>query len=125
MGQETMGQVRELVMKEKKPAVVYLFTPSCGYCKAMDKSVFSDRDIRRELAAGTVFVRINGETAAGAARENKIIGYPTTILLDDSGNKIIQIPGYIGKKDFKAVLSYLTGRHYRKMSLMEYLKKKG
>jgi thioredoxin-related protein len=124
-GQETMGQVRELVVREKKPALVYFFTPSCGYCQAMDRGVLADSDIRRELTSGVVFVRINGETAARAARESKIIGYPTTVLLDDRGKKIIQIPGYIGKKDFKTILSYLSGRHYKKMSLMEYLQKKG
>lgn len=124
-GQETLGEARKLAAKEKKPALVYFFTPSCGYCQAMDKSVLADRDIRRELASGVVFVRINGETAAKDARESRIIGYPTTVLLDDRGKKIMQIPGYIGKKDFKAVLSYLSGRHYRKMSLLEYLQKQG
>lgn len=124
-GQETMGQVRELALKEKKPALVYFFTPSCGYCQAMDRGVLADRDIRRELASGVVFVRINGETAARAVKENRIMGYPTTVLLDERGKKIVQIPGYIGKKDFQTVLSYLTGRYYRKMSLMEYLQKKG
>jgi len=120
-----MEQVRELAVKQKKPAIVYFFTTSCGYCRAMDRNVLAAREIRRELGSSVLFFRIDGETAARAVRENNIMGYPTTVLLDDRGKKIVQIPGYIGKEDFKTVLSYLGGRHYRNMSLMEYLRKKG
>ncbi|MBP7527934.1 MAG: hypothetical protein KA801_08415 [Syntrophorhabdaceae bacterium] len=65
------------------------------------------------------------DTAPHIARENNLTGYPTTILLDEAGKKLIQIPGFIGKKDFKTVLAYLTGKHYKKMPLIDYLKKEG
>ena len=120
--QETMKQISELAAKEKKPAVVYLFTKSCGYCAAMDRDVLGAKDIREQMGKSVVFVRVDGEKTPRIARENNLIGYPTTILLDETGKKLIQIPGYIGKKDFKTVLSYLGGRHYKKMTFGQYLR---
>lgn len=120
--QETMTQIRELTIREKKPAVVYLFTRSCGYCAAMDRDVLGAKEVREELGKSVLFVRVDGEKTPRIARENNLLGYPTTILLDETGKKLTQIPGYIGKKDFKTVLSYLGGRHYKKMTFGQYLR---
>jgi len=120
--QETMKQISELAVKEKKPAIVYLFTKSCGYCAAMDRDVLGAKEVRQELGKSVVFVRVDGQKTPRIARENNLMGYPTTILLDETGKKLIQIPGYIGKKDFKTILSYLGGRHYKKMTFGQYIR---
>jgi thioredoxin-related protein len=91
----------------------------------MDRDVLETKEIGEQLGRGVAYFRVNGETAPHIARENNLMGYPTTILLDETGKKLIQIPGFIGKKDFKTILAYLTGKHYKKMPLIDYLKKEG
>ncbi len=118
-----LEDIKRQAIKEKRPAMVYLFKKYCEYCDAMDRDVLNTKEIRSEIKRSAVFARINADKDPAAAREAGIMGYPTTLLFDESGKRIIQIPGYISRGDFKKVLRYLGGRYYKKMSLKEYLDK--
>lgn len=89
----------------------------------MDRDVLGTKEMQQELGRSVAYFRVNADTTPRIARENDVMSYPTTILLDETGKKLIQIPGFTGKKDFKTVLAYLTGKHYKSMSLAEYLRK--
>ncbi|MBA4417468.1 MAG: hypothetical protein C0392_06120 [Syntrophus sp. (in: bacteria)] len=110
---------------ENKPIVLYFYSNYCGYCDAMDKEVLADKDIVRTLKNDLVFLRINVDKKADLASKFNVRGYPTTSLLEPSGKGIVQIPGYIDKKNYSLVLAYLKGNHYKAMRFGEYIKKTG
>jgi thioredoxin-related protein len=106
---------------EDKPIVIYFFSKYCGYCEAMDKKVLFDKEIKKILDEETVYLRVDVDKEKQTAKLYNVRGYPTTSLLDPTGNRIISISGYVPKKDFKKILDFLKGRHYKKMSLHEFL----
>lgn len=109
--------------KEDKPLILYFFTNYCPYCLAMDQDVLADRDIRTFLKNKAVYLRINADKRNDLTKFYSVRGYPTTSFLEPSGHRIIQIPGYIEKQDFRKVLAYATGKHYKTIGLMDFLKK--
>jgi thioredoxin-related protein len=88
----------------------------------MDRDVLNDKEINPVLKKDTVYMRINVSKKKDLASLYAVRGYPTTVLLEPSGKRIAQIPGYINKKEFKKILSFLKEKHYKTMTLQEHLK---
>jgi thioredoxin 1 len=106
---------------EDKPVVIYFYSKYCRYCDAMDRNVLFDKEIKKTLGEETVYLRVDVDKAQQTARLYNVRGYPTVYLLDPAGNGIASIPGYIPKNDFKKILAFLKGRHYKKMSLRAFM----
>jgi thioredoxin-related protein len=109
--------------KEDKPVVLYFFTAYCSYCRAMDKEVLADKEVSATLKKNAVYLRIDVEKRDDLARFYGVRGYPTTTFLEPNGQRIAQIPGYIERDDFKRVLAFVKGKHYKTMNLKEFLRK--
>ncbi|MCX5805326.1 MAG: thioredoxin family protein [Proteobacteria bacterium] len=106
---------------EDKPVVIYFYSKYCRYCDAMDRDVLFDKEIKKALSEETVYLRVDVDKAQQMTRLYNVRGYPTTYLLDPAGNGIASIPGYKPKNDFKKILAFLKGRHYKKMSLRTFM----
>lgn len=89
----------------------------------MDRDVLNDKEINPILKKDVVYVRIDVDKKTELASLYAIRGYPTIALLEPSGKRIAQVPGYIPKKDFNKILSFLKGKHYKTMTLREFLKR--
>ncbi len=105
---------------EDKPLLIYFFSRYCVYCSAMDKDVLSDKEISGPLTTDVVYLRVDVDKKTDIARHYNVRGYPTTWLVEPSGKRIAGIPGYIPKNDFKKVLAFLKGKHYKKMSIWDF-----
>ena len=106
---------------QNKEVVMYFFSQYCPYCDAMDQNVLADSDVSASLKKDLVYIRADVDKRPELARKYQIRGYPTTILAESNGKIIANIPGYIPKKDFLKILSYLKGKRYRTMSLRDFL----
>jgi thioredoxin-related protein len=87
----------------------------------MDHDVFGDKGIGDTLKKDVVYLRIDVDKSPGAARTCGVWAYPTTLLLESTGKRITQIPGYVSKSDFRKILSYLKGKRYKTMGLGDFL----
>jgi len=105
---------------EDKPVVLYFYSKYCRYCDAMDKDVLFDTEIKKTLNEEVVYLRVDVDTAKQTARLYNVRGYPTTCLFNPAGKGIVSIPGYIPKNDFKKILDYLAGKHYKKMGIRDF-----
>jgi thioredoxin-related protein len=106
---------------EDKPVVIYFYSKYCRYCDAMDRDVLFDKEIKKTLSDETVYLRVDVDKEQQITALYNVRGYPTTYLLDPAGNRIVSIPGYRSKNDFKKFLAFLKGRHYKKMSLRTFM----
>lgn len=87
----------EIARAEDKLVVVDVYTDWCGWCKKMDKTIYADPAIVA-LSREQVFVKMNAEDGGQGqhfARQMRVKGYPTTIILDGQGNVLNIAQGYI------------------------------
>jgi len=86
---------------DNKVIVVDVYADWCGWCKRMDKLVYSDPKVAA-LGSEAVFLKLNAEDRGEGqqfARQNGVRGFPTTIILDSKGSVINKVTGYIGSPD--------------------------
>jgi thioredoxin-related protein len=88
----------------------------------MDKEVLAEKDINAILKKSVIYQRIDIEKREELARFYGVRGYPTTAFLEPNGQRIMQIPGYIEKNDFKKLLAFVRGKHYKTMNFKEFLR---
>ena len=77
--------------------VVDVYTDWCGWCKRMDRDIYSDPQVAA-LGREAVFLKLNAEDQSEGqrfAREHGVRGFPTTIILDSRGNALQKEAGYI------------------------------
>lgn len=80
-----------------KPIVVDVYTSWCGYCKKMDREVFSSPVVAPYLAENFVCVRINAEDGGEGqafAQKQGITAFPTSVFLDSQGRILSQLVGF-------------------------------
>ena len=77
--------------------VVDVYTDWCGWCKRMDKDIYSDPQVAA-LGREAVFLKLNAEDQREGqrfAREHGVRGYPTTIIMDSRGRALQKEAGYM------------------------------
>ena len=125
-----------LAKKSQKPMIVDFYTDWCHWCKVMDEKTFSQQDVKAKLEKNFVTVRINAEDPKATAtykghtfnnieltRAFGVTGYPTLAFLEEDGDIITTIPGYIPAEQFIHILAYIEQKRYeQKMPFEEFLK---
>ena len=83
---------------------VDVYTDWCGYCKMMDRDVFSDQEVGDYFNARFINVKLDAETSFGEvwAANYEVTGYPTYIFLNNEEEYIGEIGGYNEKAEFMA-----------------------
>ena len=116
---EGLRQSKEL----GRPVLIDVYTDWCGWCKRMDRDVYSRADVRRYLADSFVIVRLDGEgdeparyegrtfTSRTLAARFRVSGYPTTVFLKPGGDHIVNVPGYVPGDRFLLLLRYVGDGH--------------
>lgn len=122
----TFSKGLALAKETGKPMVLYFYTTWCGYCRAMDKMVFSDSEVAEELREKFVYVRIDTESSEEIRFKNHnlrpmefgmmmgVQGFPTTVYLDKDLAVITKIPGFMNRDVFLNLLSYISAKCYTK-----------
>src|SRR5258706_6332882 len=88
----------ETAKKEKKLVMVDVYTDWCGWCKRLDKEVYSDKTVTEKLNKSFVALKINPEKSQKNAKLSKQFGtkgFPHIVFLDTTGKKIHEIGGYV------------------------------
>lgn len=105
--------------KSQRPVLVDVYTDWCGWCKRMDRDVYSRPEIRDYLSSRFVTIRLNAESNDAARYEGRawtsrslasrfqVSGYPTTIFLRANGEHLANLPGYIEADRFLTLLRYV------------------
>jgi thioredoxin-related protein len=131
----TFDKGLELAQKEKKLFVVDFYTDWCHWCKVMDKDTYGNKEVIAFARQNAILAKVNAETdekfkfkgASYSGRELSMMfgvrGFPTTSFLNDKGELITSISGYIQADRFNLILKFLAGNWYEKMKFEEFAKK--
>jgi len=82
-----------LASQTGKPVLVDFTASWCGWCKKLDQDVFSNKDMI-SLSQQFVCIRVDGDERPDLASRYRVDGYPTTLMLDTSGQELGRIVGY-------------------------------
>lgn len=106
-----------------RPVLVDVYTDWCGWCKRMDRDVYSRADVQDYLARKFVTVKLDAESNAAARYEGRaytsrtlaarfgVTGYPTTLFLSAKGAQLGNVPGYSSPQDFLLLLRFIGDGH--------------
>ena len=92
---------------EKKIVMVDVYTDWCGWCKKLDKDVYSNAKVSEKLSKDFVAVKINPEKSAQnrqLANKFGTRGYPHIVFVNADGKKISEVGGYIPADKFASKL---------------------
>jgi thioredoxin-related protein len=120
---KTWGPGLQTARASGRPVLVDVYTDWCGWCKRMDRDVYARADVADYLAAHFVTVKLNAEggelaswqgknySARTLAAEFGIDSYPTTVFLSATGERLVNVPGYVEPARFLLLLRYIGDGH--------------
>jgi thioredoxin-related protein len=108
--------------KEKKPVMIYIYSPKCHYCKEMDATTFKDKKVQELVNRYFVPIKIRkcSEDGMFVRAEYGYLGTPTFHFVSPDGEKIKSIFGAWPKEDFLKILGYFYTGAYKTKSMTEY-----
>ena len=119
--QDALGKA----MQSDKLIFVDVYTDWCGWCKKLDKDVYSRDDIRSYLDEKFVSVKLNAEdnstsvtiaeqelTYAQLASAYGVRSFPTTLFLLSDGKLLYALRGYHPPERFMKALRYFGEKTY-------------
>ena len=141
----TIEEADALINTNPKPIFIDTYTDWCSWCKRLDKDTFSNPVIAKYLNDNFHPVKFNAESKEAVTflgREfindgksgkthqlalalivvNGQIGYPTVVFLNEKGELLSPIPGYLGPKDFEPLLVYFGEKKYESIKWEDFKK---
>lgn len=127
----------KMAQTQHKKILVKVYTNWCGWCKEMDKNTFSNEYVSKYLNEHYICVRFNAEqknditfqgkvyrlvrTTRGSYHEfaakllNGNMSYPSTVFLDETGNFIQAIAGYLRPQQLEKIAAYFASNSHFSM----------
>lgn len=131
----------EVKMKEKpKKVIVDTYTGWCGWCKKLDKDVYTNDSLIDYVNEHFYAIKFDAEQKtpinfvgkvwnysatqrvnelAPALLQNKL-SYPTTIFMDENFKEAQPIPGYLQLYQMEGIMKYFGGDNHHKQEYAEW-----
>jgi thioredoxin-related protein len=119
---------------ENKPILLYFGRYGCAWCDHVNRKTFSDPELKRLYSERYVLVYADSEggkrlrLASGERLTEAELGVrlgafatPLFVFLSPEGKQLAKVPGFKTVADFKDYDRYVSGKHYEKQTLMEFL----
>ncbi|MDX9768696.1 MAG: thioredoxin fold domain-containing protein [Ectothiorhodospiraceae bacterium] len=123
-----------LAAEQERRIFLYFGRYGCGWCDKTNKETFSDADLRELYSQNYVLVYVDAEgtrrltlpdgeriTEMELGARLNVFATPVFGYLEPDGRVILTVPGYKTVQDFRDYDRYVSGGHYRKQKLLEFL----
>ncbi|MBN1414765.1 MAG: DUF255 domain-containing protein [Bacteroidales bacterium] len=139
----TIEEALEMTQKEPRKIVIDVYTTWCRWCKVMDTATFNNPVVAGYLNERFYPVKFNAEqhtdvtfhgqtykfiSVSGrgyhelaAVLLNGNLGYPSVVFLDEKGQMIQPLQGYIKAKQFDQILKFLGEDVFKKQKWEDFL----
>lgn len=90
----SLVQALEVAKSSNKLVLVDMSAIWCPSCRKLDQQVFSDEQVKIQLNQDFVYARIEYESPEGTnfMQNYQVTGFPTLLILNASGEKLVQLP---------------------------------
>jgi thiol:disulfide interchange protein len=102
----TLEQALEVAKSSNKLVLADMSAIWCPSCRKLDKQVFSDEQVKTQLNQDFVYARIEYESPEGERfmQNYQVTGFPTLLVLNAQGEKLVQLPINYEPSPFLATL---------------------
>ncbi|QDV70324.1 Disulfide bond reductase DsbH precursor [Rosistilla carotiformis] len=90
---------------EGRPAMIFLTTTWCKWCKRMSATCLQDPEIRGLLEQNFVLVLVDGDQESAVKRKLKNTGYPHIVFISPDEQILASQNGYAEPDAFKQVIA--------------------
>lgn len=116
----------EEAKKDKKYIMIDMYASWCGWCKVMEKETFGNKKVTEILKKNFITVRVNMDSRElinykgyklGPAEFSRLFGVqglPTVVFLDDKGEFVDKVSGFVKADLFSIILQYIADECYKK-----------
>ena len=125
----------EEAFQSGKHVMLFMDLDGCPYCtKMLNESFISENDTSNFAKKHFDVINLNVKgsreivwdsentiTEKDLALKLKVQYSPTVLFLDENKNVLLRINGYRSPENFKLILEYIHGKHYKEKTLTEYL----
>lgn len=94
---------------EGRPAMIFLTTTWCSWCKKMSATCLQDPEIRELLEQNFVLVLVDGDQESAVKRKLKNTGYPHIVFLSPDEQILASQNGFAEPAAFKQVIAQALG----------------
>jgi len=90
----TLEQALNVAKSSNKLVLADMSAIWCPACRKLDKQVFSDENVKTQLNQNFVYARIEYESPEGESfmQNYQVTGFPTLLVLNADGEKLVQLP---------------------------------
>lgn len=89
-----LDKAQQLAIEKDKLVMVDFYTDWCGWCKELDKTVYTNRDVQQIADEHFVSVKVDAEKSPEVRSKFNVRGYPTVVFLTADGRELLRVPGY-------------------------------
>ncbi len=102
----TLEQALEVAKSSNKLVLANMSAIWCPACRKLDKQVFSDERVKAKLNQDFVYARIEygSPEGEGFMQNYSVTGFPTLLILNAKGEKLVQLPINYEPEPFLATL---------------------
>jgi thiol:disulfide interchange protein len=109
--QTSLAQGQTQAKDEHKYVLADVYTDWCGWCKRLDRDVFTNAKLVHYLQNGFICVKVNAEDpkeGKAVADLHKVTGYPCALVFSPDGKLIGRIEGYQAARAYMSTLKGIT-----------------
>ncbi len=119
---------------QDKKLIVDVYAVWCPWCRRLQREVYADDAVQAYIQDHFVLTRLDAENTEDSLRFREYTltpsemaqglgasGFPTTVFMDEEGQYITRLPGFIAAPDFLDVLHYIGSEAFLDVPFDEYL----
>lgn len=95
-----LNQARKIATETNRPILLHFYAGWCGPCHQMDQQVFPTPQVRGQLQATVVPVKIDVEKQRHLSNRFEVTSLPTDIFLEPDGTEILQSSGFRNMNEY-------------------------
>ncbi len=110
--------------KIRKKRFLSIFTQTgAATARLWKKRTFKDNSVVSYLNENFISIRVNSDNDKKTASAFNVSALPATWFLEESGEKLTNLPGYVPPDKMLLILKFINTESYKKMKYSEFIKK--
>ncbi|MDU0355246.1 thioredoxin family protein [Paraglaciecola aquimarina] len=112
LGDLTLSEAIDTAKSSNRLVLADMSAIWCPSCRKLDNQVLSQPDVKDVINQSYVFTRIEYDSEEGEAfmQQFDVSGFPTLLVLNAEGDKLVQLPLTFDPNKFKSLLQQATER---------------